>query len=314
MDITLESIQAAASRLDGVTVRTPLLALNGTGNTEGIFIKPEVLQPIGSYKLRGVYNTLMLQHERSPLQAATTTSAGNMSQGVAWSASRIGIPATAIMPDDAPQFKIDATRGFGGDIEFVTRDELFAAMVDGRYDSRPGFVHPFRDVDLVAGHGTIGLEILEDMPDVETVIVPVGGGGLLAGIATAIKAINTNVNVLGVQPEACCAMAISLEAGKPMTMECSPTIVDGAGANFVGESTFPIILEHVSSCLTVSDVLVREAIFRLATKNKIVAEGAGALATAAALNIPFEERGKTVCLVSGGSIDPDLLADILING
>ncbi len=240
----------------------------------------------------------------------STLSAGNMSQGVAWSARHLGVPAAAIMPESAPRSKIEATESYGASVEFIPRDEMFAAMNDGRFNSRPGFVHPFDDADVVAGHGTIGLEIAEDLHDVDTVLVPVGSGGLLIGIAIALKASRPNVRVLGVQPEGASGFAVSFAAGKPTTMSGS-SFVDGAGAPFVMDSMFPWLLEVADGCLTVSDDETRAAIYLLATKNKVIAEGAGALSVAAALKMPENERGKTVCIISGGSIDPSDLAAIL---
>lgn len=310
MQVDISMIQDAAQRLDGVAIHTPLLALRGDERAAGIWIKPEILQPVGSFKIRGAYNAIRMRADAGDLAAISTLSAGNMSQGVAWSARQLGIQATAIMPDSAPKSKIEATGAYGASVEFIPRDQMFAAMNDGRFNSRPGFVHPFDDPAVVAGHGTIGLEIAEDLPDVDTVIVPVGSGGLLIGIATAIKASYPDVKVLGVQPEGASGFAVSFEAGKPQTMSGS-TFVDGAGAPFVMDAMFPALMDVCDGCLTVSDDETKAAIHLLATKNKLIAEGAGALAVAAALTLPESERGTTVCIVSGGSIDPVDLAGIL---
>lgn len=308
--VTIDAIEAAAVRLRGIAVRTPLIPLRGDDRATDIWIKPEILQPVGSFKIRGAYNAIRKRSESDALAEVSTLSAGNMSQGVAWSAKQLGISAAAIMPGSAPQPKIEATQSYGASVEFIPRDEMFAAMNDGRFNARPGFVHPFDDADVVAGHGTIGLEISEDLPDVDTVLVPVGSGGLLIGIAIALKASNPNARVLGVQPEGACGFAVSYAAGKPATMS-GTTFVDGAGAPLVMDSMFPWLLEVADGCLTVSDDEVRSAIHLLATKNKVIAEGAGALSVAAALNLPLSERGNTVCIISGGSIDPTDLAEIL---
>jgi len=308
VDVT--DIEAAGKRLTGVAVRTPLLQLHGT---DDIWIKPEVLQPVGSFKVRGAYNALALMAAEGGLSEACTLSAGNMSQAVAWSAGKLGLKSTAIMPEGAPQAKIDATSSYGAAVEFIPRDQMFVAMQDGRFNDRQGFVHPFADPRVAAGNGTVGLEILDDLSDVDTIIVPVGGGGLLLGIATAIKATRPDVRVFGVQPEGCAALAASLDAGKAVTVACD-SFVDGAGSPVVFADTFPALQRLVDGCLIVSDDATRAAIFRIAMRNKIVPEPAGAMAVAAALAMPDEERGKTVCVISGGSINPVLLAEVLAGG
>lgn len=310
MDIILRDIEQARDRIASVAVRTPLLQLHGT---DDVWIKPEVFQPVGSFKVRGAYNALALMAEDRGLSEACTLSAGNMSQAVAWSARKLGLRATAIMPEGAPSSKIDATRAYGAEIEFIPRDQMFTAMQDGRFNDRPGFVHPFADPRVAAGNGTVGLEILDDVPDVQTVIVPVGGGGLLLGIAAAIKAARADVRVFGVQPDTCGALAASLEAGEPVTVACE-SFVDGAGSPVVFADTFPALRGLIDGCLTVSDDATRKAIFRLAMRNKIVPEPAGAMSVAAALSLPEAERGKTVCIISGGSINPALLSDVLSSG
>jgi len=307
MPCTIDDIHRARERLRGVSTRTPLLPLH---EVEGVWLKPEVLQPIGSFKLRGAYNAIVTRLEAGSLDEVTTLSAGNMSQAVAWSARRLGLRSTAIMPDTAPELKKSATRGYGASIELIPRAEVMTAMQDGRFDGRPGFTHPFRDPLVAAGNGTIGLEILDDLPDVETVIVPVGGGGLALGIATAITASRPDVRIYGVQPLGASALAASLAAGVPRTT-AAETFVDGAGAPFVAEEIFPDLQRLLAGCLTPADDETKTAVYRLAMRNKLVTEGAGALAVAAALALPREQRGRTVCVVSGGSIDPALLADIL---
>ena len=311
-ELNIDAIRAAAERLAGAITRTPLLPLGGPDAVD-IWIKPETLQPIGSFKLRGAFNALALMREEGGLTAARTISTGNMSQAVAWSARHFGIPATAIMPVGAPQTKIDATRSFGAEIEFLPRHELFVAMEDDRYADQPGFVHPFRDQRVAAGNGTIGLEILEDLPDVQTIYAPLGGGGLATGVAAAVKATRPEVRVIGVEPEGCCAIARSLRSGKLERMECD-TIVDSAGSPFVFEETLAAVRAWLDDVVTVPDDQTMAAIRRLATRNKLVAEGAAALPVAAALAAAPGERGKTVCIVSGGSIEPSLFARILTNG
>ncbi len=311
-ELSLATVEAARTRLQGVALRTPLLELGGQPE-RGIWIKPEVFQPIGSFKLRGAYNALAQIMEAGPVDAAFTISTGNMSQAVAWSARRFGIPARAFMPEGAPQTKIDATRSFGATVEFLPRTELFTAMEDDRFQDTPGFVHPFRDKRVSSGNGTIGLEILENLPEVETIFVPLGGGGLATGVAAAAKGVRSDVRVIGVEPAGCCAIARALNDGIHEPMECD-TIVDSAGSPFIFEETLAAVRELLDSVVTVPDSETRAAIRLLATKNKIVAEPAAALSVAAALRTPVAERGRTACVVSGGSIDPALFAEILTIG
>jgi len=313
MDFTSDDIRTAQSRLTGIAVRTPLLRLHGDdadADARDIWIKPEILQPIGSFKLRGAFNAIATRLERGPLTEVTTLSAGNMSQAVAWSARRLGLAATAIMPDVAPEFKKGATRRYGAVIELIPRSDVMTAMQDGRYNHRPGFIHPFNDPLVAAGNGTIGLEIIDDMPDVDTIIVPVGGGGLVLGIACAVLAIRPETRIYGVQPLGGSALAASVAAGQPLATGYD-TFVDGAGAPFVVDQFFPDFQSLLAGCLTPTDAETKAAMYRLAMKNKLVTEGAGALAVAAALALPHEQRGRTVCILSGGSIDPGQLAAIL---
>lgn len=311
-ELSLATVQAARERLRGIAVRTPLLALGGHPGS-AIWIKPEVFQPIGSFKLRGAYNALAQMLDAGPVESAFTISTGNMSQAVAWSAARFGIPARAYMPEGAPQTKIDATRSYGATIEFLPRNELFTAMEDDRFQDSPGFIHPFRDKRVASGNGTIGLEILDDLADVETIFAPLGGGGLATGIAAAVKGVRPEIRVIGVEPAGCCAIYRALNDGTDEPMECD-TIVDSAGSPFVFEETLAAVRELLDAVVTVPDEQTRAAIRLLATKNKIVAEPAAALPVAAALATGQDARGKTVCVVSGGSIDANLLADILTNG
>ncbi|MEZ4524204.1 MAG: threonine/serine dehydratase [Thermomicrobiales bacterium] len=310
--LNLDTVKAARERLAGIVVRTPLLELGGQRNSD-IWIKPEVLQPIGSFKLRGAYNALSMMVEDGPVPSAFTISTGNMSQAVAWSARRFGISARAIMPEGAPQTKIDATKAFGATVDFLPRGQLFTAMEDDRFQHTLGFIHPFRDKRVASGNGTIGLEILEDLPDVDTIYAPLGGGGLATGIAAAVKGVRPEIRVIGVEPEGCCAIARSLKSGKLERMECD-TIVDSAGSPFVFQETLDAVKALLDDVITIPDDQTKAAIRLLATKNKIVAEGAAALSVAAALATDKTERGKTVCIVSGGSIEPSLFAEILTEG
>ncbi len=217
------------------------------------------------------------------------------------------------MPEGAPQTKIDATRAFGASVEFLPRHDLFTAMEDDRFNDSPGFIHPFRDKRVSSGNGTIGLEILEDLDDVQTVYAPLGGGGLSTGVAAAIKALRPDVRVIGVEPEGCCAIARALtyweSRSDGMRHDSRQRRLTVRFRRDAGRRAC-----SAGRVVTVPDDETRAAIFLLATKNKIVAEPAAALSVAAALATDLDQRGKTVCVVSGGSIDPLLLADILTNG
>lgn len=309
-ELTVGAIEAARGRLRGVTVRTPLLAFEGGNGADGIWIKPENLQPIGSFKLRGAFNALAQILEGGPVASVFTISTGNMSQAVAWSARRFGVPSRAIMPEDAPQTKIEGTRRYGATVEFLPRNELYLAMRDGRYGADRGFVHPFSDRRVAAGNGTVGLEILEDLADVDTVYAPLGSGGLATGIATAVKAVRPGARVIGVEPEGCSAISHAWH-GKTFDPNGAATFVDGAGCPFVFDEILANVRASLDDVVTVRDPETRAAIRRLALGNKLVAEGAAALAVAAALATPASERGKTVCIVSGGGIEAGPFAEVL---
>lgn len=305
---TLDEIRAAAARLDGVIVRTPLVPLHSYGEPSGIFLKPEILQPVGSFKLRTVFNAVAAKTAEERSRGLSTTSAGNTAQALAWVARYFGVTARSLMPETAPESKVRAMEAYGGDPVLVPGAEVFRFMAEeGWHDEPYTFIHPWREM---AGSATIGLEIVEDMPDVDSVYVPIGGGGLIGGVGSAIKALRPEIRVVGVEPEGCCAFTRSLEAGKPMTVECQ-TICDGVAVPLVLPDVFETLREVVDETVLVSDRDAKAAVKRLALRNKLVAEPAGGLAVAAALAADPAKRGRAVCIVSGGSINADLLAAIL---
>jgi threonine dehydratase len=308
---TLADVHAAAERLRGVAARTPTVPLHAYNVQSDIFLKLENLQPIGSFKLRGIFNAVAALSEERRAAGISTTSSGNTAQALAWSGSYFGVESRSLMPENAPESKIEAMRAYGGTPVLVTREHLFDYMANHGWDEEPyAFIHPWIDPVVMAGAGTIGLEILEDVPDVETIYVPVGGGGLSSGVGTTIKALRPDVRIIAVEPEGCCALSQSLEAGKPVSVSCN-TICDGVAVPLVVPEVFDILKDIVDDVMLVSDDDVKRTIKRLALRNKIVTEGAGALATTAAINTPVERRGKSVAIVTGGSIDPDVLAAIL---
>jgi threonine dehydratase len=308
---TLDDIHAAANRLRGVAIRTPIVPLHSYDGNSDIFLKLENLQPIGSFKLRGIFNAVAALSPERRAAGVSTTSSGNTAQALAWSGRHFGVTARSLMPENAPVSKIEAMRAYGGTPVLVTREHLFSYMADHGWNEEPyAFIHPWIDPVVAAGNGTIGLEILEDIPDVETVFVPVGGGGLSSGIGTAIKAVKPDVRIVAVEPEGCCALAQSLEAGKPMSVSCN-TICDGVAVPLVVPEVFEILRDVIDDVVLVSDDDVKKMIKRLALRNKVVTEGAGALAATAALQTASVTRGKSVCIVSGGSIDAEFIASIL---
>jgi len=307
---TMAEVHEARERLRGVAVRTPLLQLH---ESETIWIKPEVLQPVGSFKMRGIYNAVAALDPTERAKGVSTVSSGNTAQALAWSARRFGVPARAIMPHSAPRSKIEATEAYGGVADLRTMEETFSYLRNGGYhDFEDAFIHPVANRDVVAGHGSIGLEIHEDMPDVDTVFVPIGGGGLISGIANALKALQPSVRIVGVQPSGCTPVIAGLAAGESVDVKVQ-TICDGVAVSFMFPEMFPLLRDLVDDIVTVDDEQVIAAIRRLALRNKIVAEGAGALAVAAALQA--HEHGtamnKTVAIISGGSINAETLAHIL---
>lgn len=307
---TMGEVVAARERLQGVAIRTPLLQLWGS---ESIWIKPEALQPVGSFKMRGIYNAVAALTDEQRSRGVSTVSSGNTAQALAWAARKFGVPARAIMPTTTPENKLRATEAYGGTPDLRPFDEAFGYLRNGGYRDFPdAFIHPVANRDVVAGHGSIGLEIHEDMPDVETVFVPIGGGGLISGISNALKALAPSVRIVGVQPAGCTPVIAGLAAGASVDVDVD-TICDGVAVGFMFPEMHPLLRDLVDDIVTVTDDEVRSAIRHLALRNKIVAEGAGGLAVAAALQAG-PSSGKTIAIVSGGSIDPGKLAEIITSG
>jgi threonine dehydratase len=308
----LEDIEAAQERLRGLAVRTPLLRLNmDTGPIE-IYLKMENLQPIGAFKIRGAGNAMGLADPEALQTGVWTASAGNMAQGVAWNARRLGIPCSVVVPDHAPQAKLDALTRLGAFIKKVPFEEWWQIIVTHEYESMSGvFVHPVSDPSVIAGNGTIGLELAEDLPDMDAVVVPYGGGGLSSGIASALHHLLPDVPVYAAEVETSAALDAAFRAGEPVEIEYNPSFVDGIGSNRVLDEMWPLVKELLHSSLVSSLEDVERAVRLLAVRNRIVAEGAGAASVAAALGGGAGE-GKIVCIVSGGNINAGKLAQILL--
>ena len=312
---TLDHVRAAHERIKDAVVRTPLIRYDGEPGGPEIYLKLENLQPIGSFKLRGALNCMRAVPRHQLADGVYTASAGNMAQGVAWAARAMDIAATAVVPDTAPRAKLDAIARLGAAIVSVPYDDWWQTMRDrGRPGMRGLFVHPFADPQVMAGNGTIALEVLEELSGVDAFLVPWGGGGLTCGIASAAKALAPGVRVFACEVEGSAPLAASLAAGKPLTIENRRTFIDGIGGRGVFPDIWPLACSLVTASLTVSVAQVAEAVGLLARRGRVVAEGAGAAPLAAALYravtlTPPPKR--VVCVVSGGNIDSSILASIL---
>ena len=308
--VTLDDIRAARGRIAAHIVRTPLVRLN-VDNTE-IFLKLENLQPIGSFKLRGAGNAIAMADPKALAKGVYTASAGNMAQGVAWHARRLGIPCTVIVPDHAPETKLAAITRLGGKFIKIPFDEWWQVLVTRQYPGMDGvFVHPVSDPAVIAGNGTIGLEILEDLPDVGTILVPYGGGGLSCGIATAVRALKPDTKVFACEVETSAAFAAALTADTVTKIDYKPSFVDGIGSGSVLAEMWPLAKSLLDGSIVTSLADVAESVRILAERNRVIAEGAGATPVAAAIAGKAGDRaGKVVCVVSGGNIDFEKLARI----
>jgi threonine dehydratase len=311
ISISLQDIKDAQQRIKGKVNRTPLIRFYGDDLPGEIYLKLENLQPIGSFKLRGAYNA-MSTAERSLLNDGVyTASAGNMAQGVAWNARMMKIPCTVIVPDHAPQTKLDAITRLGAKFIKIPFNDWWQVLVTRKFEGMKGlFIHPVSDPAVIAGNGTVGLEILEDLPDVDTVIVPYGGGGLISGIATAIKTIKPGVKIFASEVETAAPLAPSLAAGEPMKVTYTPSFVDGMGSAGLLTEMWPLVSKVVNGSIVLSLKQIADAIKLLIERTRVIAEGAGGSSFAAALTGKVG-TGKIVCVISGGNIDAEKLIKIL---
>jgi len=276
-----------------------------------IFLKLENLQPIGSFKVRGAGNAMAVASPERLARGVSTASAGNMAQGVAWWAARLGVPCRVVVPDHAPATKLRAVERLGGRIERIPFDAWWRILVEHGEPGRDDlFIHPVSDPPVVAGNGTIGIEIAEDLPDVDTVVIPYGGGGLACGIASALRAIRPSARVFAAEVETAAPLAPSLAAGAPVPVAYTPTFVDGIGGKSVLAEIWPLARELLAGSIVVSLAQIASAIRLLAERHRTIAEGAGAASVAAALT-GGAGTGNVVCVVSGGNIDAEKLAVIL---
>ncbi|MDZ7780900.1 MAG: pyridoxal-phosphate dependent enzyme [Gemmatimonadota bacterium] len=291
--------------------RTPLLPLEGARMPCSMHLKLESLQPIGSFKLRGAANAMALADGKALQRGVYTGSAGNMAQGIAYAARERGIACRVIVPETAPETKIRAIEHLGATCVPVPYEEWWSILQNHGDPEEPGFfIHPVADASVIAGNGTIGLEILEDLPEVDAVVVPFGGGGLSCGIASAVKAARPDVRVFAAEVETAAPFAASLRAGAPMSIERVPSFVDGIGGSSVLPEMWPLASNLLDGSIVVGLEEVRNAVRMLVRDSRIVAEGAGAAALAAALT-GAAGGGTVAVVISGGNIDASVLADIL---
>ena len=309
--IAFAEITAAQERIAGAVLRTPLVRLQMPEAPAEIYLKLENLQPIGSFKLRGALNAVKQIPRNELADGVVTASAGNMGQGLAWAAREQGVPCAVVVPESAPETKLAAIDRLGGTIVKVPYDRWWEAIATASTPDAAGrFVHPVEDDGVMAGNGTIGIEILEDLPDPDAILVPFGGGGLSVGIASAVRALNPDVPVYAVEPEPAAALSASLAAGEPREVAGTQSFVDGSGAPRVLPKMWPLAREALAGAFPVPIDDAAAAVRLLVNRARIVAEGAGALALAAAL-AGRGGTGKVVCVVSGGNIDEAKLRTIL---
>ncbi len=306
----LADVLAARERLQGIALRTPLVRLDEDGPAE-IWLKLENLQPVGSFKIRGAGNALSLARREDLARGVVTTSAGNMAQGVAWNARRLGVRCDVVVPEHAPETKLAGVARLGGRITRVPFDVWWKTMVERRYPGLDGlFVHPVSDPAVIAGNGTVALEVLEDLPDVDAIVVPFGGGGLSCGIAAVVRALAPRVRVWAAEVETAAPLAASLAAGAPRAIDHVPSFVDGIGGKSVLEEMWPMARDLLAGSHVVALAQVADAIRALIERARVVAEGAGAAAVAVARSGRVT-ASKIVCVVSGGNLDPATLIGIL---
>jgi threonine dehydratase len=309
--VDLATIEAARDRIAGTAIRTPLVRMNVDDAPAEIFLKLENLQPIGSFKIRGAANAITAVEPEALRNGVYTASAGNMAQGVGWMARKLGVPFSVVVPDHAPATKLAAIERLGGSIVKVPFAEWWQVVTTHEFDGLDGFfVHPVSDPAVIAGNATIGLELLEDLPDLDAVVVPYGGGGLSSGIASALRALRPEVPVYAAEVATAAPLAAALEAGEPTEVPYTASFVDGIGSTSVLEEMWPLVSELLAGSLVSNLDEVTSAVRLLAERNRVVAEGAGAAGVAAALR-GAAGPGKVVCIVSGGNIDTTKLARIL---
>ena len=315
--LTLDKIYQASHVLRSVIRKTDLIYAPKINPESEIYLKTENLQVTGSFKVRGAYYMMSQLSEEEKAKGVVACSAGNHAQGVALAAAKNHINAVICLPDGAPISKVEATKSYGAQVCMVegVYDDAYAKALELKEQENYTFVHPFDNEDVIAGQGTIGLELLDQMPDVDAVIVPIGGGGLISGVAFAIKSLNPNIKVYGVQASGAPSMYQSIQDGKIECLDSVSTIADGIAVKEPGPHTFAYCQKYVDEIVTVTDDEISAAILSLIEKQKLIAEGAGAASVAAAMfnKVPIKGK-KVICLVSGGNIDVTILSRVIKRG
>lgn len=308
--VTLREARAAAERIVGTALRTPLVRLP-VDDDHAIYLKLENLQPIGAFKIRGAANAMAIAGRDALANGVYTASAGNMAQGVAWCARALGVRCQVVVPDHAPRAKTDAIERLGGEVVRVPFDVWWSTLLQHGYPGMSGlFVHPFADAGVMAGNGTIALEILEDLTDVDVILVPYGGGGLACGIASIVREVSPSTRVFAVEVETAAPLTASLAAGVPTPVVYTRTFIDGMGSGAVVDEMWPLAQSLLAGTVVVTVTQVAAAVRLLVERVRVVAEGAGAAPLAAVMSGAFRGQ-RVVCVISGGNIDAHRLAAIL---
>lgn len=315
--LTLDKIYHAAFVLKNVVRKTDLIAAPNLSKICNIYLKTENLQVTGSFKLRGAYYKISQLTEEEKAKGIIACSAGNHAQGVAMASTENGIRAKICMPDGAPISKVEATKRLGAEVVLVKGgyDDAYTRALELQTETGATFIHPFDDDEVIAGQGTIGLEILDQLDDIDAVVVPIGGGGLISGVAFAIKQLRPEIKVYGVQAAGSPSMYDSINNSKPITLDTALTFADGIAVKHPGDTTFKMVSEYVDRVVTVSEDEIATAVLALMEKQKLIAEGAGAVGVAAVMfdKLPIKNK-NVVCVVSGGNIDVNILSRVITRG
>ena len=315
--LDLKHFQEAKKRVDEVIIPTPLIYSEAFSKEckNQVYIKPENLQRTGAFKIRGAYNKIVKMDDEAKAKGLIASSAGNHAQGVAYAASKLGVKATIVMPQHTPLIKVEATEAHGAEVVLAGEvyDEAYQKACDLQKEHGYTFVHPFNDEDVIEGQGTIALEILEELPEADIILVPIGGGGLISGIACAAKQIKPTIKIIGVEPEGAPSALAAINEDQVVALKEANTIADGTAVKEIGDRTFDYIKEYVDGIITVSDYELMDAFLLLVEKHKLVAENSGILSLAALKKLN-EKNKKVVSLISGGNIDVLTISSMINKG